>query len=235
MNYDHIIGIDPGYGTQGIAILDCPVGSKPQFSTLCSSITESKVFPSHHERCDAQIDIIEGALGTARHTISNSLAIIEEWRTNPKARNNVTSYQRGFYDAVLRLRMQRICRTVITVNPIWVNQYSNPKGKFTKGAENPSAIEILTYVQMSCPWLSEFEAAEWLLERGTVIKLSLEGYKYSRSEKNKIHYADAAIMAVMGYIAAADPMLAAGRPPHQKDITQKMCALLKAAAINDTR
>ena len=74
-----------------------------------------------------------------------------------------------------------------------------------------------------------------MLDLATVHELTKTELKPSDSKIHQLHFADAAIMAVMGYIAAENRALGAGRPPHQQDIITKMASLLKSAALRDTR
>lgn len=237
MNYTHIVGIDPGYGTQGIAIIDCRRAT-PEPVVMEATLALKKEWDEYHlsieDRIKTQLKVIWIAASVCDRF--KTLVVIEEWRTSSKNPNNITSYWRGYYDCMLRTMMASNFGVVVTVSPICVSQFSNPLGKFTSNKESPDALGILTYLESSCQhWMPNFRAQTWLERKGVNYLLANGGSKPTKSKKHRIHYADAMVMAVMGYIAGVNPGLGHGRPPHQQDIIEKLRETLKAARENDTR
>jgi len=236
--YEHlVVGIEPGFATQGLAV----IAPDSSIRSMASFFSKKKDWEGHkfEERLDAMINNIIGIVRSCANDTGHSriLFVLEEWRTNPRARNNVTSYQRGYYDAELkfRLRMEFLWSEIVTISPIWVSQFSNAATKFTKGKENPSAREILTYIQAAFSWLHNFEAERWL-NLSPVYKLTPDSRDSSKSKKEQIHFADAAVMAVMGQLAINHvPALMANSPPRHRKIIEQMRGEIQAQNQSDTR
>jgi len=257
MRYDFIIGIDPGYATLGLAIIDLRNG-RPQFVHMSSALTVKTVkaptskekkqlkikFPIEEfqereetfQRINLLADYVRGAI---RHVCNpifklNALIVIEEWTASPNARYVKTIYYRGAADAAVRQVVNMYGAQTLTVDNIWVNQFSNVQGKKTIDKDNPTPMEILLCIQMLCPWLNGFDVQQWLEHRGTAHTLNGSRQQKGVPEKAKLHYADAAVMATMG-VLAIDPDLAGQRPPNQMEKLSYLWERLREVQDHDLR
>lgn len=128
---DFVIGLDPGYATQGIAAYDCR--GKSPLPILCrSTCTDSG--QDLHSRIDWQFRRIEEALSQlGLHGMrSNALLVLEEFHNTGHTSSATAVYCRGVYDGLFRHRIAPRFQYAITLHPMLVRFFSSPYGNKKK-------------------------------------------------------------------------------------------------------
>jgi hypothetical protein len=218
---DFIIGIDPGYATQGINVFDCrhPV---PKLLMSKATVTDSESDIWYRVEWQFQrIRDVLAWLGQHGNVPLNCLLVLEEYRVAGGQKTSpAVIYNRAFYDALFRERMARFFRFAITVHPMIVRLFSGltekqvvtdqktnkPKTKNVPHSIYDGSIAgVLKYILHVWPELlhpsvaveaSEFHQVEWLGK-----KPARPGTKGSWVA----HVGDAMVMSLIGMTAFIYP------------------------------
>lgn len=210
MKSKYVIGIDPGYATQGICVLNTRTRKVEHFLTTQTGSSMGIV-----ERIEWQMgQIIEvlRLLGQFGGVSLDALLVVEEYNASKSSHASpVSIYNRGMYDAMFRERLGWRFRHAITMHAQHVIQWSchqRSKGqKFT-------AQEILDYVCKTSTWLNETPdevslkfVIKSLRGRNSDGKLdSVQGRK-----AGIMHATDALAMAQAGFVGCLHPEYGRGR------------------------
>lgn len=122
---DFVIGIDPGYATQGINVFDCRE-EIPRLMLSKATVTDSESDIWYRVEWQFQrIRDVLAWLGQQGNVPLNCLLVLEEYRVAGGQKTSpAVIYNRAFYDALFRERMARLFRFAITVHPLVVHQFS---------------------------------------------------------------------------------------------------------------
>jgi hypothetical protein len=205
---DSVWGVDPGYSTQGIAVLTAD-GKLQRYS---ASITGPSL--DLHQRALYQVNQI---LRLMHDFPGNKLLVVEEYHVNKVSKSSpVAVYSRGWYDGLVRAYAAQHFRWAITAHALNVRQWSMPeeKGwihtKKGKKRKNPTPREIRAYLSTWWPYplpvedLYDYQAYK---NAGD----SVQGKKAA-----EIHATDALVMAAMGFVCCVQPTLLRGRTARQQ-------------------
>lgn len=214
---DYVLGIDPGYGTQGIAAITL-TGEILEYE---SSVTTSSI--DLHSRCMYQISRI---LKIINHYGTNCLLVIEEFHAGMSSKASAESiYRRGWYDGMIRHYIMPRVKLAITVHNSKVHQWSEDSrvwvekrdkkgavklaksGKPLKKWKKPTETQIRNYILSRHPWLNSSSGQlDIAWSRALLRGLNPYGKKDQLESESKsvMHATDALVMAVMGHVAYVD-------------------------------
>lgn len=211
---DYVLGVDPGYATQGACLLTVDGTVRRIFA----SITDPAL--DNHHRCLLQVQRLCEI--TAEYG-PNGLLVIEEFHARKNSKASPTSvYNRGWYDALVRGHFIPSIAHAITVHSSAVHTWSGPPiptGK-RKNQPKPTPEGILAYIRKTCPWLTFPDPSTWTCFEYDDCGVCRQRVKMLKAPL--MHPTDALVMAAMGYVAYVRPELSRGRPPHQQAWVQSV-------------
>lgn len=208
-----VVGIDPGYATQGIAVIQ--LHPTPRVVALHASVTDNQY--DQNTRSVWQIEKAKEILtpyASYGMTIQG-LLMLEEFHASAYGKSPpMNAYYRGWYDCVFRERLASKFQSAVTIHPLHVRLWSGHFDKTPKKAEASTPEETLSFLLKIAPNLFDGQLRDQL-------KIDCLGKKQT-AKACLIHAADALVMAVMGMIAYVKPEWSRGRTPRQQAWIQKI-------------
>lgn len=210
MKAKYVIGIDPGYATQGICVLNVHTRRVERFLTTQTGTSLGIV-----ERIDWQIgQVIEvlRILGQHGGLALDALLVIEEYNASKSSKAAPASiYNRGMYDAMFRERLGWRFKYAITMHAQNVIQWSCHQRK--KG-QKFTPQEIIDYVCKTSTWLNETGAE-------LPLRFELKSLRGRNSDGKQdsvqgpkagiMHATDALAMVQAGFVGCLHPEYGRGR------------------------
>lgn len=210
LDVDYVLGVDPGYATQGAAVID----RQGNIQLFQSHVTTASL--DVHMRALWQIFQIKQILmrfGT------NCLLVVEEFHAGASSKASPTSvYNRGWYDGLFREHIGMHIPYAVTAHNSAVWAFSEAyrvyevvevkQGKEKKRWKKPTVEEILEYTFRLWPWLqpqhvNPLDYWERLENRGRKPDGKLDSIETPK--KSKMHATDALVMAGMGFVSCIAP------------------------------
>ena len=204
LDVDYVLAIDPGYGTQGVCIIDRAGYIREFFSSVATASL------GVHMRALWQIWQVKQAMmkyGT------NCLLITEQFHAGASSKASPTSvYNRGWYGGLFRQHMSHLVRYSLTVHnsAVWNfsedgRTYDEVNGK--KKWRKPTVEQILLFIFNQWAWLQPQEPIPleywYRLENRPRVDGKLDSIE--SKEKSKMHATDALVMGCMAYVACLQP------------------------------
>jgi Holliday junction resolvasome RuvABC endonuclease subunit len=204
LDVDYVLAVDPGYGTQGVCIIDKAGNIREFFSSVAT------VSVGVHMRALWQIWQVKQAMMKYG---PNCLLITEQFHAGMSSKASATSiYNRGWYDGLFRQHIEPLIRYSITAHNSAVWTFSEPmrSHKVVNGKkkwDKPTVEEILEYCFRLWPWLQPQERIPldywYRLENRPRVDGKLDSIE--SKEKSKMHATDALVMGCMAYVACLHP------------------------------
>lgn len=220
-----VVGIDPGYATQGIAVID--LQPAPRVVGLHASSTDNQYDQDYRSRWQ-----IERAFRTLLPFSSYGLNIpgmlvLEEFHASAYGKSPpMNAYYRGWYDCIFRERLASKFQSAITVHPMHVRLWSGKFDKVPKKAEASTPDETLSFLLKIAPNLFDGQLRDQL-------KIDCLGKKQTANSLF-VHAVDALVMAVMGVAAYVQPEWGRGRTAKQQAWIQKIHETYPPSYIHDS-
>ena len=207
-----VIGVDPGYATQGMAIIS--VDPEPRLVKLHVSTTDNEY--DQHTRTQWQLDRALAVLSPfMSYGRLQALLMLEEFHASAFGRSPpMNAYYRGWYDCMLRERVASRFEAAVTVHAMHVRLWSGNFQKVPNKKESSSPDETASFL---------LNIARNLFDGQLVDHLEIDCLGKKQTAKScVVHAADSLVMAVMGIAAYVKPEWKRGRTQKQQEWIQKI-------------
>lgn len=207
-----VIGLDPGYATQGIAIVG--LDPEPRLLGLHATTTDNEY--DQHTRSQWQLDKALAVLSPfMSYGRLPALLVLEEFHASAFGKSPpMNAYYRGWYDCMLRERVSSRFASAITVHAQHVRLWSGNFQKVPQKKESSTPDETASFLLKIASNLFDGQLVDHL-------KLDCLGKKQT-AKSCVVHAADSLVMAVMGIAAYVKPEWSRGRTPQQQGWIKKI-------------
>lgn len=219
-----VVGADPGYATQGLAIID--LHPTPRVVALHASTTDNQYDQDYRSRWQME-KALEILTPFASYGMNiPGLLVLEEFHASAYGNSPpMNAYYRGWYDCIFRERLASKFQSAVTVHPMHVRLWSGKFDKVPKKAEASTPEETLAFLLKIAPNLFDGQLRDQL-------KIDCLGKKQT-AKSVFVHAVDALVMAVMGVAAYVNPEWGRGRTAKQQGWIQKIHETYPPSSLQD--
>lgn len=220
-----IVGLDPGYATQGLAVID--LKPTPRVVAFAASATDNQYDQDYRSRWQME-KAFEVLAPFASYGMNlPGMLVLEEFHASAYGKSPpMNAYYRGWYDCIFREKLAAKFQSAITVHPMHVRLWSGKFDKTPKKAEASTPEETLAFLLKIAPNLFDGQLRDQL-------KIDCLGKKQT-AKALLVHAVDALVMAVMGVAAYVNSDWGRGRTPRQQAWIQKIHETYPPSALQDS-
>lgn len=218
-----VVGLDPGYATQGIAIVG--LQPCPRLLSLHVTVTDNELDQNTRSmwQLDKALEVLSPFMSFG---MLPGLLMLEEFHASAFGRSPpMNAYYRGWYDCLLRNRVASRFESAVTVHATHVRLWSGNFNKVPKKSEASTPEETADFLLKIARNLFDGQLVDHL-------KIDCLGKKHT-AKSCLVHAADALVMAVMGIAAYVKSEWIRGRTPNQQAWVQKIHEIYPQSLLSD--